>query len=532
MPASPSRRDLLTAAAAAALAVAAGPPEARAQQPGPTQAGPMAFGPGNAFSWSGLVQRARERAAKPYQPPSRPAPEILDRIDYEQHGKIRFKPDNALFADGPSVYPITFFPLGRLFRNSVRMFALDGDRAREIFYAPALFDMPPDSPARDLPASAGFAGFQIKESKTRPDWRTQDWVAFLGASYFRAIGALGQYGLSARGVAIDVAAPKPEEFPDFVEFYFQGAANASTPVVVHALLDGPSLAGAFRFSMRRTENVVMDVECQLFTRQAIFRLGIAPLTSMFWYAEYGKPGPVDWRPEIHDSDGLELWTGAGERIWRPLVNPPRIITSAFMDTNPRGFGLMQRDRNNENYLDGVNYERRPSLWVEPIGAWGDGSIQLVEIPTDDEIHDNIVAMWVPRLKIEGGQEHEFRYRLHWVADEPYPAEAMARVVATRMGRGGEPGKPRPPGVTKFVVEFAGRPLSELHDLRPEPVVTTSRGTISLLFAEPVPWTDRWRAQFDVAAEGADPVDIRLFLKAGDRAVSETWLYQHHPRPVG
>jgi glucans biosynthesis protein len=356
-------------------------------------------------------------------------------------------------------------------------------------------------------------------------------VAFLGAAYFRSIGALNQYGLSARGVTVDVAAPTPEEFPDFTHFWIEPALGLGEPVMVYALMDGPGITGAFRFAIRRTEGAVMDVDAALFTRRAIERLGIAPLTSMFWFAEYDRPELFDWRPEVHDSDGLALWTGVGERIWRPLNNPGSVVVSAFGDTNPRGFGLLQRDREFEHYLDGVNYDRRPSLWVEPLGEWGTGTIQLVEIPTDDEIHDNVVAFWVPEAPVEAGDEFRFAYRLHWLADEPYLPENVARTFATRIGRGGEPGKPRPEGVIKFVVEFAGGPLPDLaEDVEPEARITASRGKISYVFAEPIAETGRWRAQFDLTVDDAEPVELRLYLADGERPLTETWLYQYRPRP--
>jgi glucans biosynthesis protein len=225
-----------------------------------------------------------------------------------------------------------------------------------------------------------------------------------------------------------------------------------------------------------------------------------------------------------------LFTGAGERLWRPLNNPSRVVTSSFSDKNPRGFGLLQRDRVFEHYLDGVNYDKRPSLWVEPIGEWGAGSVQLIEIPTDDEIHDNIVAFWVPSGAAKKGASYRYKYRLHWQADEPYPAENIARVFATRIGRGGEPGKPRPKGVTKFVVEFAGKPLENLpKNAKVEARISTSRGKISYTFTEPVPSTKRFRAQFDLTVEGNEAVELRVFLANGQQPLSETWSYQFEPR---
>ena len=529
MPRHLSRRRLLQWAGAGAAAPALLGPLERWAQGSP---GGLRFGPARPFSFEALTARAEEMARQSYQPPHRPAPEVVEQIDYEAHGKIRFDPERALYGPGgggtQSDYPVTFFHLGQFFGNPVKMHALEDGVAREVLYSPDYFEMPADSIARRLPENSGFAGFRLQESTVRGDWRAHDWAAFLGASYFRAIGALEQYGLSARGIALDVAASVPEEFPDFTEFYI-APATGEAPVEVYALLDGPSVAGAYRFTLTRRAGVVMEVEKILFLRRAVERFGLAPLTSMYWYSEGSRPYRMDWRPEIHDSDGLALWTGSGERVWRPLNNPERVTASAFLDDNPRGFGLLQRDRNFEHYLDGVRYDRRPSLWVEPLEPWGAGAVQLVEIPTDDEIHDNIVAFWVPRDAAEPGSRYRLRYRLHWQADEPYPAADSARVVATRIGRGGQPGKPRPPGLTKFVIEFEGGRLGKLPDKQePEPKVTTSRGTISRVFAEPVPATERWRAVFDLAAEGDEPVELRLYLALASEPLSETWLYQYRP----
>lgn len=491
----------------------------------------LRLGAGRRFRFDELAGRARSMARAAYAPPPRPAPDVVQRIGYEAHGKIRFRRDHALYADGPGAYPATFFHLGRYFPHSVRMYAVQGGTAREILYSPAYFDVPAGSVARQMPSEAGFAGFRLHESRERADWKTQDWVAFLGASYFRAIGALGQYGLSARGVALNTAAAQAEEFPAFTELYIQPAMREEDPVHVYALLSGPSIAGAYRFALWRNAGVVMDVEAVLFLRRDVARLGVAPLTSMFWYGEYDRPRMLDWRPEVHDSDGLALWTGGGERLWRPLNNPPQARVSSFLDGDPKGFGLLQRDRDLGHYLDGVRYERRPSLWVEPLGGWDAGAVQLVELPTDDEIHDNIVAFWTPEAPALAGNSYRFAYRLHWLAEEPYPPAHLARTAATRIGRGGEPGKPRPDGVQKFVIEFAGGALDELRSETPTAVITASRGKTSLVFSEPVPGTRRWRAHFDLHAAGGEPVDLRLYLRLGDRALSETWLYQHFPDRV-
>ena len=519
----PIHRRTLLAALAAGTALAGLP----AWTPAAAANG-LTLGDATPFSFSGLIEEAQSRATRPYAEPARPAPELVEKIGYSEHGALRFKPEMALNADRDGTYPATFFHLGTFFPKTVKMHALADGRAREIVYSPSYFDMPAESVARRMPSDAGFAGFRLHESTSREDWQTQDWVAFLGASYFRAIGALNQYGLSARGVAVDSGGPMTEEFPDFVAFYIQPAEHDGGSNRIYALLDGPSISGAFAFDIRRTSGVVMDVDARLFTRKAIERLGIAPLTSMFWYGEYNRPYKMDWRPEVHDSDGLLLWTGADERIWRSLNNPRSAAFSSFIDDGPKGFGLMQRDRNVENYLDGVNYDRRPSLWVEPLGDWGKGAVQLVELPTDDEIHDNIVAFWRPAEEIGAGAALEFRYRLHWLADEPYPAD-LARVVAVRIGRGGRPGQPRPDGVAKFVVEFAGGPLAGLTDASvPDAQVTASSGEVTLEFVERVTRTERWRVSLDVTPDGDAPVEIRLVLRQGERRLSETWKFQLDP----
>ncbi|WP_375459355.1 glucan biosynthesis protein [uncultured Enterovirga sp.] len=528
------RRHLLASAAAATAGLAA----SGFATPAVAAAG-LSYGPATPFSFDALQDEVRRIGRLPYSAPQPARPDVLDRLDYDEHGRIKFRTDLALWADGPSPFPVTFFHLGRFFQKPVRMHAVEGGRAREILYDPSYFDMPASSPAHQLPKDTGFAGFRFQERRDgKLDWRRNDWVAFLGASYFRAIGELAQYGLSARGIALNtVVYNVAEEFPDFTEIWFETPAPGGDTVVLCALLDGPSVAGAYRFTMRRDAKVTIDVESVVVLRRDVARLGIAPLTSMFWYSETAKPTMVDWRPEIHDSDGLAMWTGSGERIWRPLNNPPFTQVSAFTDATPRGFGLLQRDRNFDHYQDGVFYDRRPSLWIEPRGDWGRGSVQLVENPTDDEIHDNVVAMWVPAEPARAGQELSFSYRTTWAADEPDPTP-LARCIATRLGNGGAPGTARPRGVRKFLLEFLGGPLKNLpKGVLPEPVLTASRGTFSYIRTEAVPndVPGHWRVQFDLATEGREPVDLRCFLRGTAGApgregavLSETWLYQYHP----
>ena len=495
----------------------------------------LKFGPSHAMNWEILKNRIEQMAQQIYSPPLKPAPWVTQAIDYETHGKIKFKPGLALGANSADTgqYPVTFFHLGRYSQKPVKIYVVEDGRAREILYSPVYFDIPADSPAHKLPENSGFAGFRLHEAKTRADWPTQDWVAFLGASYFRAIGALNQYGLSARAVAIDTALPTPEEFPDFTEIYLAPQDADVKSVVIYALLEGASIVGAYQFTIHRDTGVTMEIRSDIILRKDVERLALAPLTSMYWYSETHKTQSTDWRPEVHDSDGLALWRGNGERIWRPLNNPPHLMVSAFMDENPNGFGLLQRDRNFDNYLDGVNYDRRPSLWVTPVGNWGRGTVQLIELPTDDEIHDNIVAAWVPEGTAKAGNRYALSYKLHWQANEPYFPETLGYTRSTYIGHGGEPGKSRPQGLRKIVVEYEGQSIANILPTdAPVSDVSLSRGILVRQFAEWVAGTHRWRITVDVAMpikneDDNSPIEVRMFLKLDDKPLTETTLVQLH-----
>ncbi|HEY2661699.1 MAG TPA: glucan biosynthesis protein D [Caulobacteraceae bacterium] len=489
------------------------------------EAGGPALGSPQPFSFEHLKAKAAALAARPYAPPSAPAADLLRAVDYDAFGAISYRPAATLWGEPPSDVSIRFFHLGRAAVQPVAMFAVEHGLARPVLYSEGLFDVPADSPARRLKENLGFAGFRAMNSDQRTDW-----IAYLGASYFRSADPLNQYGLSARGLAIDTATPKLEEFPVFTAFWLE--KDAAGRLVVYALLDGPSVAGAFRIVHDRNQaGLVQDIEVVLTFRAPVQRLGMAPLTSMYWYGQSDRATGDDWRPQIHDSDGLSIWTGAGERLWRPLTDPPRVVTNLFLDKAPRGFGLMQRDRRFDDYQDdGVFYDKRPSVWVEPVGDWGEGSVQLVEIPTDRETDDNIVAFWTPSAPIVAGTRLNYRYRLHWAAQEPGPF-GVARVVASRQGRGGRPGLPAPPGIRKFAIDFEGGGLAGLdRQSGVEAVVETHPGVVTGAVAYPVVGAGRWRLIFDLdlsqagLAPGAT-VNLRAFLRHAGGALTETWSQQ-------
>jgi glucans biosynthesis protein len=492
----------------------------------PKQKAPsLSFGPSQSFSFDRLRNHAKKLAGSSYKSPARPAQDVVQAINFDVAQRIRFRPEFALWANGPGPYPIRFFNLRETVREPVRINLISGDSARPILYDPRYFDWGNTGFDKRLPRDAGFSGFRVMSGRNVE----RDWLAFQGASYFRTAGTDDQYGLSARGIAVNTATSTREEFPIFTQFWIAEGAVPESPVTIYALLEGPSITGAYKFEVRHGKGDVMDVHAELFARADIERLGIAPLTSMFWYSETNRNQAADWRPEIHDSDGLCMWRGNGERIWRPLANPPGVQVNSYMDVNPKGFGLMQRDRDFENYQDdGAFYNKRPSVWVEPRGAWGEGAVQLVEINTTDEIHDNIVAYWAPKTKLAAGKSLQLDYRLYWQDPEPFLPKSIAHVVATRRGRAGVAGSQGQPGY-KFAIDFEGGPLSDMaqrYDLKP--TVTLSRGRVTSAYSLKVVGTRRWRAVFDAVFDGRDPVNLRCVLQQNGKPLTETWMYQLFP----
>jgi glucans biosynthesis protein len=530
-----ARRTLLKSALGLAAGSVPFADLSQAAQPTAPGAAPLVAGNGPAqpFDFAWLKGQAHYLAGNAYQESKDVLPPAMAKLGYDQYQSIRFRGDHSLWGDLGSAFRLQFFHVGRTFNQPVRLHEVVEGQAREIIYDPAMFEW--DKSGVD-PASmkdrAGFAGFRVQFVT---NWRA-DVAAFLGASYFRAVGGdTRQYGLSARALAVDTAFPRPEEFPRFTSFWFERPAKDSGTLTLYALMDSPSIAGALRMQISPGGTLIMNVDTALYPRKPIERLGIAPLTSMFFYGENDRRGANDWRPEIHDSDGVSMWTGAGEWIWRPLINPSQLHLNSYFDDNPRGFGLLQRDRNFDHYQDdGVYYDRRPSLWVEPRagpnGGWGKGAVQLVEIPTVDETFDNIVAFWNPSEKLKAGQELLFSYRLYWGTRMPY-GSPLAQTLATRTGIGGTVGVKRTYYSWHFAVDFAGGELGALaKDAPVEAVITASRGQTEHVTAHFVEEFNGYRALFDVKPtdESVEPVDLRLYLRVDGRPLTETWIYQWTP----
>jgi periplasmic glucans biosynthesis protein len=358
-------------------------------------------------------------------------------------------------------------------------------------------------------------------------------MVFLGASYFRMVGRGQTYGLSLRGLAVDTALPSGEEFPRFTEFWLVRPEVGANRMEILALLDSASVTGAYAFEVDSRTDTVVTVHAQLFARKDVRRLGIAPLTSMYAWGTTGARGVDDYRPKVHDSDGLMQLTGAGEWIWRPLNNPPSLQVSSLADSGPQGFGLAQRNRRFESYQDPeTRYEQRPGVWVTPLnGDWGRGAVQLVEIPAPDETHDNIVAYWLGEEPLRAGQSRSYQYRLRTFGDFDNP-DGLATVTGTRQGWAWVPGTADPPprGVRRFVVDFEG---GELMGLAPgQPVraeLAVNGGRADEVNVTRLPYGDVWRAAFQLTPANAQRVvDMRLYLTLRDRRLSETWSYLWDP----
>ncbi len=470
------------------------------------------------FQFDDVAALAKKNASEPFREPQ-PVPEFLTKLSYDEYRDIRFNTEHSWWRDGGN-FQIQFIHPGLYYGNAIKINSIEGGTVRPALFSPQLFTYGRNKFADKIPAELGFAGFRI----TYPLSQKKDFnhvVVFAGASYFRAVAKGETFGLSARGLAIDTGLPWGEEFPAFKEFWLERPGPGARQMTLYALLDSQSLTGAYAFLIQPGERTIVTVQARLFQRKAVKELGIAPLTSMFFSGEE-KPRPAeDWRPEVHDSDGLLLQSGAGDWLWRPLGNPEKLRISYFGTENPRGFGLLQRDRQFQNYQDlEARHELRPNAWITPIGNWGKGQVKLVEIPSKKESNDNIVAYWLPAATAPPGESFDIAYRMEFQSGEPADVK-LARVNATRIGIGDKEEWKR------FVVDFEGPSLKSLGESAPVKA-NVSVGADGQLVQQSVfrnPLNGSWRLSFQVKPPKGKPLELRAFLRNGNRTVSETWSYQ-------
>jgi len=483
------------------------------------------------FARDDLLERARVLAGRPYQPRDSKVAVSLTGLSYDAYRMIQF--DNARSWWGAENLPflLQFFHPGFVHDRTVQIAELNDGRATPIAFDPAMFRYSGGLKMTGLPVDMGFSGFRVHH-RMSPASRFGEVVVFQGASYFRAIGLDQRYGLSARGLVIDTAEPDGEEFPLFEEFWVERPAPGAGHLIVHALMDSPSATGAFQFLIRPGSSTTMDVQASVFLRAGsdVRTLGIAPLTSMFWHGESSGTINNDYRPEVHDSDGLMIQRGNGEWVWRPLSNPVKTRAVAFGDEDPKGFGLVQRDRRFSSYEDlEACYHLRPSAWVEPLGKWGKGQIRLIEIPTSDETNDNIVAFWVPERSPQPGEALNYSYRLHWFMETGKGAiqPPGGRAVATRLGRS----RTHQPDLQRFVIDFEGADLPRETDVEGlEVVLDVGPGAERIHQGlQRNPFNQTWRVALALRPDGTGrPVELRCFLRRHSDVLTETWSYLWQP----
>ncbi|MBH2019332.1 MAG: glucan biosynthesis protein G [Burkholderiales bacterium] len=498
-----------------------------------TCAAVLALGSGQALAWSleDVAQLASQRAKTPFKAASLEVPAELAKMEYDDYRDIRFKPDSTLWRADKLAYEANFFHVGR-HGDSVRVHEITAAGVKRVPYDPARFDFGKNKLSPKSWGDIGYGGVRFFSNLNSPTYK-DELIVFSGASYFRALGSGQLYGLSARGLAVDTAGPK-EEFPRFTDYWLEKPATEGAPLTIYALMDSERMTGAYRFDVKPGEQTVTEVHARVYMRatdKPVTTLGLAPLTSMFFFGE-NQPRPGDFRPEVHDSDGLMIATGEGEWLWRPLQNPASPLVTSFSMKSLKGFGLMQRDRAFRSYEDTeARYEQRPSAWVTPLSDFGAGRVELLQFATPDETHDNVAAYWVPEKMPAAGQPFEMAYQIAWQGkNQQLPPNGW--VTQSRRGIGySKPGADALGQQVQFVIDFAGPALDALpEDAKVEAITTASanaRVVESLAYRNPA--TGAWRMTLRVerikpanAAEPVQPIELRAFLQQNNQTLSETW----------
>ena len=467
------------------------------------------------FTFDTLLADAKHRAGASYAPQRSSLPAVLDKLSPEQYRSIQFNPDAGIWRSEQLPFRLELLRAHQNLQATVTISTVEDGMATDIVPTQAMFDMAPALPAQLGKVSLPLSGFRIRSRiNSKKIW--DEFLVFQGASYFRAVAQNLLYGLSARGLAINTAEPSGEEFPVFTHFWIERPATHASAVVIYALLESESTTGAYRFTVQPGVETLTDVDLTLFPRTEMHVVGIAPLTSMFLFDETNRGRLDDYRPEVHDSDGLQIAASSGEYIFRQLSNPIKLQVSTFTTQAPQGFGLVQRSREQSDFQDfDAQYERRPSAWIEPKSEWGAGSVELVEIPSGRESNDNIVAFWRPAQVLTPGHPAHFAYRITWNA-QPAQPKSLGKTVATRSGASID-GKRR-----VFLLDFVGAG-EKVDGLRLD--LAASAGIISNATLMSNGALHGLRASFEIDPRDADLIELRLRVLRGDRPVTETWLYR-------
>lgn len=483
-----------------------------------------------AFDFNDVSQEAQELAQRGYTAPQGNLPESLAGLNFQQYQQIQYKPAQSHWRSDNLRFDLGFFHEGMHYNTPVTINEVNGDDVQELKFSPDNFNYGNLDVDKSKFKDLGFAGFKINYG-ANPDKKNESMV-FLGASYFRVAGQNQRYGLSSRGLAVDTGLNSGEEFPRFKEFWVVKPQGDDRYLTIYALLDSPSATGAYRFILRPGQDSVVDVQSRLFLRRQVTKLGIAPLTSMYLFGPEQPSGDNNYRPAIHDSNGLQLATGDGQWLWRPLANPKRLSVDTFPANNPRGMGLLQRNHEFDAYQDVENrYELRPSAWVEPQNSWGDGQVELVQIPTPDETNDNIVSFWRPTQELPTDQPLDFNYTINWTLDESrYHTPDLGWVAQTRRARGEtiqDNLVRKSDDSTLYVIDFVGPNLKSPGsnaNIQAD-VNAGDNGQIVRSEVARNPAMDGYRLKLSVKAnDTSKPVNMKAFLKNGDSRLTETWNY--------
>jgi glucans biosynthesis protein len=506
------RREFIAALAA----LAATPASLKAATDAGLEPG-LQTGAGVPFNPQHVIDLARTLSQDAYQAPTRVPTEWTD-ISYEDYVSIWFDGRNALWQNQPETpLRMDVFAPGLYFPTPIKIDIVDNGMASPLLFDLDVFDKTDKFPELPIDETLGYSGLRLRAELEKAGI-FQEFAVFQGASYFRAIGTGDIYGLSARGLAIDTASPEGEEFPEFRSFWLEKPVPGARTFILHALLDSPSCTGAYRFEITHGSPLVMDITATIFPRRDLANVGIGPLTSMFQYDQTNRHRFTDFRPAVHDSDGLQIRNGAGETIWRPLANPKNLQISAFVDENPKGFGLLQRARKFSDFADlEALYHRRPGVWVEPVGDWGKGRVTLVEIPTESEVFDNIVCYWTPETGLKSGSENTFSYRLTWGDDIGYGQgiKALNTMIGSAFENNGT--------IVTIDFEDGAQVPEDLADI--EILIRGSAGEVSSGVLQRNPETGGPRLAFKFHPGDAELIEFRAQLRLNNAALSETWLYR-------
>ncbi|WP_155836542.1 glucan biosynthesis protein [Hyphomonas pacifica] len=484
--------------------------------PAPSPQQPEVVMQGREFGMSDIVDQARRLAASEFQP-SPAVPDDAKAMNYDQYRRILPAESDMGWPEDKGRYRFLFDPRGYLFNHEVKINLVNGADVTPKAYDPDLFDF------KDLPLSKhtrqtlGFAGVRLLAPINRSG-KFDEVLSFKGASFFRALGAGNVYGASARGLGLGTASPEGEEFPFFKEFWIVHPDTADDQVEMFALMDSPSVTGAFRFLVTTGQTTRMDVEATFFPRKEIQRVGLSPLTSMYYFSPHDVvKQATDYRPAVHDSEGLAVHMANGEWAWRPLLNPAELEVSVLTEDQPKGFGLLQRHRKFDDFSDlEAGYHQRPDVWIEPTGEWGEGQLMLVEIPTVNEYNDNIAVFWRPKNSWRAGEAKTISYTMNWGL-KPSVMPQVVSVSETRAGK--KPGEKR----YLFILDYDESPSEYFDDAEME--ITTSAGEILNPTLRKHPGDDRYRLSFELDPGSASMAELRTVVHKGETPLTETWLYR-------